>query len=566
MTGTPFWTLLTTVCNSILQVFLTCLAGFILAHSGILDKRTQRQLNKLNVSLFTPALLFSKVAFFLTPSKLKELWVIPIFFVVVTAISMGTAQVLGWALRLKRSQRAFATAAAMFMNSNSLPIALMQALVVTVPHLKWGKDDNKDAMLGRSLTYLVMYSTLGMVLRWSYGVRLLAQADDEPTIPDARTQTLVDPEQATERTPLLASSTAAPTVDITPSSPFDEAPAPNLLRPLPKRKTTFYNSFPNTPNASRISINVTPALTHEPDGLPRTPSSGSLDSDYSSEDVHPVHHLPYESTTTFVADSDASRPHSPSESLESPPESPVKKRTTALRRRSTGPAPAPPVSFLRRTGQWTKKVARSVHSFMTAPLYAALLSLVVALIPPLQHFIMVHAWPVKGALESVGSVSIPMTLVVLGAYFYVPPVEGETQLSLAEKFKYTVSGAWWREWRERRSTSPASRAADETKGETKTVVIAIAARMFLTPLLILPFMVLSTLFDVQRVFSDPVFVVANTLLISSPPALTLAQITQAANGDAFERLVSKTIFWAYCVVTPPTMVAWVVVGLFLGQL
>ncbi len=56
-------------------------------------------------------------------------------------------------------------AAAMFMNSNSLPIALMQSLVVTVSDLKWGKSDNENSMLGRALTYLVLYSTLGMVVR-----------------------------------------------------------------------------------------------------------------------------------------------------------------------------------------------------------------------------------------------------------------------------------------------------------------------------------------------------------------------------------------------------------------
>lgn len=60
--------------------------------------------------------------------------------------------------------RSFAMAAAMFMNSNSLPIALMQSLVVTVHGLKWSKDDNKNAMLGRALTYLVLYSTLGMIV------------------------------------------------------------------------------------------------------------------------------------------------------------------------------------------------------------------------------------------------------------------------------------------------------------------------------------------------------------------------------------------------------------------
>jgi auxin efflux carrier family protein len=53
----------------------------------------------------------------------------------------------------------------MFMNSNALPIALMQSLVVSVPDLMWGDDDNKDGMLGRALTYLTMYSTLGMVVR-----------------------------------------------------------------------------------------------------------------------------------------------------------------------------------------------------------------------------------------------------------------------------------------------------------------------------------------------------------------------------------------------------------------
>ena len=56
-------------------------------------------------------------------------------------------------------------AAAMFMNSNSLPIALMQSLVLTVPDLKWTRKDNEDIMLGRALTYLVLYQTLGMVVR-----------------------------------------------------------------------------------------------------------------------------------------------------------------------------------------------------------------------------------------------------------------------------------------------------------------------------------------------------------------------------------------------------------------
>jgi hypothetical protein len=56
-------------------------------------------------------------------------------------------------------------ATAMFMNSNALPIALMQSLVVTVPNLAWGPDDNKNGMLGWVLTYLTMYGTFSIVLR-----------------------------------------------------------------------------------------------------------------------------------------------------------------------------------------------------------------------------------------------------------------------------------------------------------------------------------------------------------------------------------------------------------------
>ena len=65
---------------------------------------------------------------------------------------------------------------------------------------------------------------------------------------------------------------------------------------------------------------------------------------------------------------------------------------------------------------------------------------------------------------------------------------------------------------------------------------------------------------------SPVFVVSNVLLVASPPSLTLAQITQAASGDAFERLISRTIFWSYCVVTPPSTILFVVIGLFMSKL
>lgn len=62
-------------------------------------------------------------------------------------------------------------------------------------------------------------------------------------------------------------------------------------------------------------------------------------------------------------------------------------------------------------------------AFMTMPLYAAAASIVVALSPPLKYVLNDYATPVKGLLSSAGSCSIPITLVVLGAYFYQEPVD-----------------------------------------------------------------------------------------------------------------------------------------------
>ncbi|KAK7034558.1 hypothetical protein VNI00_012405 [Paramarasmius palmivorus] len=531
----PLGPLLLTVFTSILEVFLLCLAGYILASKGILDKKTQKQLNRLNVSLFTPALLFSKVAFFLSPEKLRELWIIPIFFVVVTVVSMAVSYILGTIFRLKKSQRAFAMAASMFMNSNSLPIALMQSLVVTVHGLKWSKDDNKNAMLGRALTYLVLYSTLGMILRWSYGVRLLSQADDEGAIrlPDD-TEDPLHSSQETFNEPTTDSeySATAPSV---PSIVVDDT----HTRPQPARKQSkFYNSFPNSPNQSRVQL---PSIESA------APSAFNSDDDTTDDEAG-----------TITAENSNSRPL-PIHHHSQPPAS----STSPLR------------TFFRRCKRRAHRAWVAFNEFMTVPLWAALLSIIVALIQPVQHALEMHMQPVKGALTSAGNCSIPVTLIVLGAYFYPTKDEKETTIpqqlngdgTTASMLESSSTSTLLQSVRDMFHGKARQRQDNVARpGETKTVIIAVASRMILTPLLLLPFMAFSAKFDIQRVFDDPVFVVSNVLLISSPPALTLAQITQAASGDAFERLISRTIFWSYCIVTPPATIIYIVIGLLLAKL
>ncbi|PIL23170.1 hypothetical protein GSI_14479 [Ganoderma sinense ZZ0214-1] len=533
--GTPIGPLLKTTFDSILEVFLICIAGYILARKGILDKNTQkfprthREAQSLN---------------FAATAKLRELWIIPIFFVVTTLVSMIVAYFLAVVMRLKKSQRAFAIAASMFMNSNSLPIALMQSLVITVPGLKWDDGDSADAMVGRALTYLVLYSTLGMVIRWSYGVRLLSQADPEAVEDGVEASPLISPDEtafppspAEERIHHHGRASPASTASSDSHTIGHGSTNPGLSVEDTTGQKVFY-SFPNTPD-TRFAA------------LPRSEGSGS------------GHTTDYEDNDDFDFDGEGAGED------ELPPG----------RRPRTTPTSSRWQSCARRCKRKVRNAWQTFGEFMTAPLWAALASLVVACIQPLQHALHEHLPPVKGAIAAAGSCSIPITLVVLGAYFYSPPEPAPARRlpehqdrhlertasrgSLLESVRDVFSP---KKSRRDGGSLRVSAAKPARAGETRTVVVAILARMIVTPLVLLPLMIPATKYDVQQVFDDPVFVVSNVLLIASPPALTLAQITQAASGDAFERLISRTIFWSYCVVTPPSTILFVVIGLVLSKL
>ena len=415
---------------------------------------------------------------------------------------MGVAFFLGWVLRLKRSQRSFAVAASMFMNSNSLPIALMQSLVVTVPGLRWEADDDKNSMLARALTYLVLYSTLGMVVRWSYGVRLLSQADPEgvDNAPIAG-EPMQPEEEPLPRNSDVSDNERGPEI-------IKVFRAPPFLGTTRKNNTAnvFY-SFPNTPAYSVVRL---------PD------SESSLQTPYGSDEDDGVE-----------ADDELPR---------------VRPITEPTRSRLH--------SIFRRTKRKIVKSSKALNEFMTVPLWAALASFIVACVSPLQEFLKNDVPPVRGALNNAGNCSIPLTLVVLGAYFYTPPLDKDGDIS--RRRESTQSGSTIsftdsiRSMLKLTDTSKGKRRSRESNpkpGETKTVIIAVISRMIITPALLMPLIILCVKSDWHEVFdeyvsrssahpfpnddprslsSSPVFVVSNVLLVSSPPALTLAQVRQSS--------------------------------------
>ncbi|KAG1748392.1 membrane transport protein-domain-containing protein [Suillus paluster] len=605
MSSTPIWPLLSTVFQSILEVFLLCLAGYILAWRRIIDKPTQRVINHINISLFTPALLFSKVAFFLSPAKLKELWIIPIFFVVVTAFSALVAGLLSKMFRLKKSQRNFAMAASMFMNSNSLPIALMQSLVLSVHGLKWTADDNQNAMLGRALTYLVLYSTLGMMLRWSYGVRLLSSADMPPTPTSLRSPSLVavnaegaqytddasisDEETLSEHHGSSKFQSASPSIHwqtrAHPTSPShhwqtqahtqsvfvtspredtddnDQDAASEIPAFIPEPASHIYGHL-RPHSSSHLHLSPSRAIEHSSSlSHSRSPHLPRDTAIYHSFPNSPTREeVPLASDSVTPADSEDEMEDEGDDANEAFRHRRHRKKSHAV---------------LRHAWKSTKKAWRGVNAFMTMPLWASLLSLLVACTPPLQSALE-RMTPIKGALGAAGNCSIPLTLVVLGAYFYSAPPEDDLQDEELTDCETDEARRGIRHNKSRTSLlstlqemlalkrTPQSQS--QTHGESKTVFVAILARMVVVPAVMLPVMAILARFDVHDIFADPVFVVSNVLLIASPPALTLAQITQAASNDSFERLISRTVFWSYCVVTPPSTIVVVVLGLLIAKL
>lgn len=257
------------------------------------------------------------------------------------------------------------------------------------------------------------------------------------------------------------------------------------------------------------------------------------------------------------------------------------------RSRSRGPLPLPTStpsrtrtrSFFKSLLEKTKAFLHALNDIMTPPLYAAVLSLIVALIPPLQHTLLQHSKPLTGALKNAGDCSIPITLIVLGGYFYTPPNDSmsepqgrkiqnngaagpeEPSSSRVASVISLMSNPTMKLFRSKQPAPTSARpslanrrahsllsASWETNqpGETKTVVIALVSRMLIVPLLLFPLFWLSTSTDWQAVFEEyaislffclfwdgtdivalfsPVFVVACVLLASSPPAVTLAQVS-----------------------------------------
>ncbi|MBW0509798.1 hypothetical protein O181_049513 [Austropuccinia psidii MF-1] len=631
-----------TVTSSIFEVFLICLVGYILSRKGIIDSKSKSTLNKINISFFTPALMFNKVAFSLTYEKLTQLYIVPITFFIITIISAIIACLLAKLFKLPKPEQNFCISFSMFMNSNSLPIALMTSLISTLhQNLNWGHDDSKDKQIGRSLSYLVIFSTLGMILRYSYGVKLLTESvgsqSDEPSIdqinlnqnscPEERIGLLNSPqskksdlESASDDGHSFSNSSNHSHQDfksqhhltisnkiiqsnINSSSPSSNSNSLNPIQSNPSLTSDSVDQSKSLKNPSSIhhqhqnqSLNPSKHSLHRPSSNSLTQSNSISSTSHHHLDPHQgpsnfgrriFHSFPnlgseycVQSNTTNTTTTTDSSCNSITSQIENSPldqqldHSPSLNKLTFIQQFKKIIKSFMAMTWIKKTRKFIKKTLikplKQIHQFMTPPLYASLLSLIVVALPSLQNRLE-EIRPLRSALRSAGSVSVPLTLVVLGAYFNTSKSSKSTQDDPQIHLNQSIIP----------SQKSDRYLQKKLRQERLTITVSIISRMILTPILLLPLLFVITSYFHDRTHNsgsfheDPCFILVTVLLIGAPPAITLAQMTssnpfpldtkayykQAAQNSRFERLVSKTLFISYAILTPLTTIALVVAGL-----
>ncbi|KAK8061958.1 Membrane transporter [Apiospora phragmitis] len=517
------------VFEAVMEVVCVSLPGYVIARLGHFDAEKQKFLANLNVMLFTPCLIFTKLASQLNADKLVELGVIPIIFIVQTFVSYMVSIGVAKAFRLKKRPANFVTAMGVFGNSNSLPISLVISLSQTLKGLHWDRipGDNDDEVGARGILYLMIFQQLGQLVRWSWGYHVLLAPKDKYE------------EYQTER--------------LEEGNYTDEAPAraTDVLIPgLDGTQTDGTLSEGNQSEGSRRGSQSSDGSdVYEPAG--RTPVAGTSNAspvDSDEDDASPRKRK-FKPNTALIMPP----PQSEADMMSFPrmrdvdePETPggirgyfvrskvaVQNRMSSLQhgvaqssRRTFTRLPKPFQTLL--TGLWNVWV-RFYHflwDFMNPPLWAMLIAVVVASVPDLQRLFFEEGSFVKNsvtsAVSSSAGVAVPLILVVLGA-------------NLA-----------------RNTQRQDTKDSEEEEIGTRLLVASLISRMLLPTLIMAPILALIAKYVPVSILDDPIFVIVCFLLTGAPSALQLAQICQI--NEVYEGVMGKILFQSYVVwILPSTL-------------
>ncbi|KAJ5578573.1 uncharacterized protein N7459_007537 [Penicillium hispanicum] len=525
------------VFEAVLEVVCVSLPGYIAAQQGMFDADAQKFVANLNVTLFTPCLIFIKLGSQLTAEKLTDLAIIPVIFIVQTCVSYFCGFVVSRCFRFKKRQSNFVAAMAVFGNSNSLPISLVMSLSQTLQGLHWDRipNDNDDEVAARGILYLLIFQQLGQLVRWSWGYHILLAPKDrylEEAEREITGQSVIEQGQARYSDNPAQTDPDEPLVRTRSSDDLLQAPShiehsegefqsgdqtPISICTYAYNKVSSIHSANEPTDEDRDSDEPPLLIGPPPQGpfLPR-PSEGDM---LSFPDVEATARESQTSEQTrfqrFKAD--------------------IRRRRDRARRfwdKKTGAlfARLPPKAqkAISATARGLGRFFRGVWEFMNPPLWAMLVSTIVASVPALQHVFFDEGTFVRNSVTSAvnqnAQVAVPLILVVLGA-------------NLA------------------RNTLSEEALADmeHPEAERKLIIGSLIARMLLPTLIMAPFLALLAKFVPISILDDPIFIIVCFLLTGAPSALQLAQICQINN--VYVGAMSKLLFQSYVVwILPSTLI------------
>ncbi|KAL9098347.1 MAG: hypothetical protein Q9163_005982 [Psora crenata] len=536
----PHLTLL--VFEAVLEVVCVSLPGYIIARQGMFTAEMQKFTANLNVTLFTPCLIFTKLASQLTADKLMDLAIIPAIFIVQTLVSYICSLGVSKAFGLKQRPRNFVIAMGVFGNSNSLPISLVLSLSQTVKGLHWAKipGDNDDEVAARGILYLLIFQQLGQLLRWSWGYNVLLAPPDKyhgtdehinshlengSTSTDDEHERLLDHSADTDGEDQYASGSEQTRVDtkgawIGSAGSSERSPGLHSGEQTPLTHQEAFSSVSFGDQSKSALLNSGPL----PELLP-TPANGM---------VKPPNRTPIFFRNDQGRDIDNDEVPEDTEGLFIRYKIRIGKlvrgtlRTICYASNSVFRVlPGTVQVGLMVIYAGFIKLSVGVWQFMNPPLWAMLAAIVVASIPDLQHFFFADGTffknSVTSAIRQSGGVAVPLILVVLGG-------------NLA-----------------RNTLSEEQQTKEDNGIEIKLMIAALTSRMLLPIIIMAPMLALTTKFVPISILDDPIFVIVCFLITGAPSALQLAQICQINN--VYMSTMSRLLFQSYVVwILPSTLV------------
>ncbi|KAG6147065.1 hypothetical protein E4U25_003136 [Claviceps purpurea] len=490
------------VFEAVLEVVCVSLPGYIIARLGHFDADKQKFLANLNVMLFTPCLIFTKLASQLNAEKLSELAIIPAIFVVQTAVSWIVSVLIVKAFRFNKRAANFVTAMGVFGNSNSLPISLVMSLSQTIKGLHWDRipGDNDDEVAARGILYLLIFQQLGQLVRWSWGYHVLLAPKNK--YEEYQVEIAEEGQQGQ----------------------YHDEPQDDEIRALPDPLEG--DTEEEDENRSVDSRDYVPAG--------RTPISGASQSSMAASSDDEDLLSPKKSRATYSTFSKRVRSSS-LDGIASETRFPHV-RDSQVERRSWGaragahvygyllkihnalPRPVQIVmSLIKRV---VAKTFTFIWEFMNPPLWAMLAAVLVASVSSLQKLFFEDGSfinnSVTSAVKSSGGVAVPLILVVLGA-------------NLA------------------RNTMACEDSHDPEEEEigTKLLVASLLSRMVLPTAIMAPILACTAKYLNVSILDDPIFIIVCFLLTGAPSALQLAQICQI--NMVYEKTMGRILFQSYVI-------------------